>query len=60
MTRSLASSFGFATSDFNPYAYFPAYNASNALALAGERVSPDVLSLAERVVTGEGRQDMTA
>ena len=60
MARSLAGSFGFATSDFNPYACFPAYEAGNALALAGEMISPDVLSLAERVVTGEGRQDVTA
>jgi len=60
VARALAGSFGLAASDFNPYTCFPAYEAGNALALVGERIGPDVLSLAGRVVTGEVGQDVMA
>jgi hypothetical protein len=60
IVTSLAGNFGFAASDFNPYACSPAHEAGNVPALVGEKISPDVLSLAEKVVTGEGGQDVMA
>jgi len=60
VVASLTGSFGFATGDFNLYACFPAREAGDVRALMGEKIGPDVLSLAEQVVAGEDSQDVSA